>query len=331
MNENKYLVSICIPTYNRATYLKKCLDSLIWQPEFLHGDVEIVISDNCSTDNTREVVQRYRKKYSNIQYYKNETNIRDRNYPLCLMRGRGILRKLNGDTALFKRGSLKLFCDAVRKYNETRPILFWGNGNLKNSAQHQTNTLNDFLLNTSFQCTWIDTLSIWEDDCKDLLQLEGKCVTCLWQVWEICHLLERNRVAVLFNDRIVDRQIVYKKDMGYGIFKVFYCNFLGIFKPFVDTQLITQKCFDFLEKDLLFGFFLAAIVEWELNNSFYKYSKTENLKKAVWNQYRAKPYFEDFITEYSRRYFRAKLKFRIKKIPILGNFLVRLKHMIQGR
>lgn len=328
---NKYLVSICIPTYNRATCLKRCLESLIRQPEFLHGDVEIVVSDNCSTDNTREVVQKYRAKYANIKYYKNEKNIVIRNFPACLMRGEGILRKLNGDTALFKRGSLRLLCDAVRKYNETRPILFWGNGNLKNITCQQTDTLNDFLLNTSFQCTWMDTFSIWESDCKDLLHLEDKCDTWLWQSWAICYLLKGNRSAVLFNNKIITRQLVYKKDVSYGIFKVFYCNFLGIFRPLVKSGIITQQCFDYLEKDVLFNLFIDAIIEWELNHDYYKFSGTENLKAAVWYQYRRKPYFRQFALEYSKRYARAKLKMKIKKIPILGNLLVTLKHTIQGR
>ena len=40
------LVSICIPTYNRAECLKETIESIICQPEFLEGKVEIVVSDN---------------------------------------------------------------------------------------------------------------------------------------------------------------------------------------------------------------------------------------------------------------------------------------------
>ena len=88
----KPLLSICIPTYNRAEYLAKSLDSLIVQPEF--SQIEVVISDNASTDNTEEVCKHYREKYPNIVYYRNQENILDRNFPTVLMRGTGAYRKL---------------------------------------------------------------------------------------------------------------------------------------------------------------------------------------------------------------------------------------------
>ncbi|WP_153015052.1 glycosyltransferase family 2 protein, partial [Sulfurovum riftiae] len=64
------LLSICIPTYNRASYLDLCLQSLT------HYDaekVEILIQDNDSQDTTQEVVKKYRNL--NIKYKKNEKNI----------------------------------------------------------------------------------------------------------------------------------------------------------------------------------------------------------------------------------------------------------------
>lgn len=331
--EAKYLVSICIPTYNRVSYLKKCLDSLVCQPEFLRGEVEIVVSDNCSTDHTEKVVQSYKERYSNIQYYRNDENIRDRNFPRCLMKGKGILRKLSNDTLLFKKGSLKLLCNAVREYKETRPILFWGNGNLKcigRKREGQTNTLNDFLYQVSFFSTWIGAFSLWADDCENLIQSEGKCSTSLWQVWELCHLLQNRRSAILYNEHIVDIQCVRGKDVSYGIFHVFYHNYLEIIQSFVDIGAITQECFDYLERDLLFGFFMNMIIEWELNHNHYRYSKTENLKESVWSQYRVKSYFEEFSLEYSNQYSRARVKRRIKNIPVLGTLLVKLKHVMQG-
>lgn len=55
-NEKKPLLSICIPTYNRAKTLDKTLLTLTGQDFFnVSDDVEIVISDNCSTDDTGEI------------------------------------------------------------------------------------------------------------------------------------------------------------------------------------------------------------------------------------------------------------------------------------
>ncbi len=67
---NYPLVSICIPTYNRASLLKEAIASAIVVD---YPNIEIVISDNASTDNTCEVVQAFNDE--RIKYYRNETNI----------------------------------------------------------------------------------------------------------------------------------------------------------------------------------------------------------------------------------------------------------------
>ncbi len=67
------LLSICIPTYNRATLLDQCLRSIVEQThESL--DYEIIVSDNNSNDTTEEVVRKY-ASITNLRYFKNEENI----------------------------------------------------------------------------------------------------------------------------------------------------------------------------------------------------------------------------------------------------------------
>ena len=71
------LLSICIPTYNREKYLKRLLDSIVCQKEFSEtNDVEIVVDDGPSSDNTESMVKEYIKKYWNkIKYYRNPVRI----------------------------------------------------------------------------------------------------------------------------------------------------------------------------------------------------------------------------------------------------------------
>lgn len=83
MNLENYLLSICIPTYNRAGYIGETLESVISQYEkSWDGVVEICVSDNASTDDTGRVVSRAAEKSPvPILYSRNETNIgADRNY-----------------------------------------------------------------------------------------------------------------------------------------------------------------------------------------------------------------------------------------------------------
>ncbi|MCX8512062.1 MAG: glycosyltransferase, partial [Chthoniobacteraceae bacterium] len=49
--KTKYWLSICIPTFNRSQYLRLTLESITNQELFQNSDeIEIVISDNCSSD-----------------------------------------------------------------------------------------------------------------------------------------------------------------------------------------------------------------------------------------------------------------------------------------
>lgn len=64
-------LSICIPTYNRAEFLKEAIESVLLQlDDDTYSKVEIVISDNCSTDNTVGIIELLRNKYpkSNIVF-----------------------------------------------------------------------------------------------------------------------------------------------------------------------------------------------------------------------------------------------------------------------
>lgn len=72
MNKNT-LLSIVIPTYNRAEFLDYSLEVHI--PICREFNVQIFISDNASTDNTENVVKKWIKEYQHLHYNKNETNI----------------------------------------------------------------------------------------------------------------------------------------------------------------------------------------------------------------------------------------------------------------
>jgi glycosyltransferase involved in cell wall biosynthesis len=60
------LVSVCIPAYNSEETIGKTLDSIVNQD---YSNIEIIISDNHSTDGTARIVKQY-KKY-NVKYYLN--------------------------------------------------------------------------------------------------------------------------------------------------------------------------------------------------------------------------------------------------------------------
>lgn len=83
----QYELSICIPTYNRAPFLRKALESVVPQ---LSEDMEIVISDNASEDDTASVVQEYCRPGRAIRYHVQSRNEGpDRNYLKVIELARG--------------------------------------------------------------------------------------------------------------------------------------------------------------------------------------------------------------------------------------------------
>ncbi len=62
------MLSVIIPTLNRAQLLKKALDSINAQ-ELNQNDFEVLVIDNGSTDNTKEIVSQFKDIIKNIQYH----------------------------------------------------------------------------------------------------------------------------------------------------------------------------------------------------------------------------------------------------------------------
>ncbi|MCL2484580.1 MAG: glycosyltransferase [Endomicrobia bacterium] len=68
----KPLVSVIVPNYNHAKYLRKRLDSIYSQT---YKNIEVLLLDDFSTDESREILTRYESKYhSNTKIYFNEKN-----------------------------------------------------------------------------------------------------------------------------------------------------------------------------------------------------------------------------------------------------------------
>lgn len=66
------LVSIVIPTYNRIEFLKQAISSALEQT---YSNIEIVVVDNCSDDDTFEILKPIIQSEDRIKLYRNDTNI----------------------------------------------------------------------------------------------------------------------------------------------------------------------------------------------------------------------------------------------------------------
>lgn len=88
---------MAIPTFNRARFLHELLTELC--PQLLdRQEVELLISDNASTDDTSKIIAEFQQKGLNFRYLRNETNIgSDANFLQCFDQSRGKYVWLIGD------------------------------------------------------------------------------------------------------------------------------------------------------------------------------------------------------------------------------------------
>jgi len=81
------LISICVPVYNGEHFLEESLRSIMTQT---YDRIEIIVSDNCSSDATAEIVRHLRMEDERIRYSRNESNIGySRNVMQAVRRSRG--------------------------------------------------------------------------------------------------------------------------------------------------------------------------------------------------------------------------------------------------
>ena len=69
MSAIKPTITVAVPSYNKEKYIDRCLKSILHEKDFI---TEIMIVDNCSTDNT---YQRAKKYEPDIKLYQNDTNL----------------------------------------------------------------------------------------------------------------------------------------------------------------------------------------------------------------------------------------------------------------
>ena len=108
------LLSITIPTYNRTKLLLENLNSLI--PQLLNNnDVELLIFDNCSTDDTETNVLELTKKCSNVRYIKNSSNLGYvGNQINCIKHANGIFTAFLCDDDIYINGAVNKILDVIK-------------------------------------------------------------------------------------------------------------------------------------------------------------------------------------------------------------------------
>jgi glycosyltransferase involved in cell wall biosynthesis len=107
MSKGQPLFTVATITYNSANYIRQAIESVLSSS---YEDFEFLISDDCSTDNTWQIIQEY--KDSRIKSWRNESNIGE--YP----NRNKVIKEASGNYILFVDGDDILYRDSLRNLSE---------------------------------------------------------------------------------------------------------------------------------------------------------------------------------------------------------------------
>src|SRR5579859_868727 len=130
-DNNRPLVSIGIPTYNGEKRIASTINSILSQ---YYPNLEIIISDNCSTDNTESVCARINKDHPLIRYYRQKENIGIiRNFEFVLEKASGDFFMWVADDDWLESFTLKKYVDFLTSHPDyslvSGEIRYWSGDN----------------------------------------------------------------------------------------------------------------------------------------------------------------------------------------------------------
>ncbi len=108
------MISIIIPVYNKIDNLKAVLTCLKFQTI---NDFEVIISDDGSTDSTKQIIQNWQKGYSNIYLFQNSFKNVIKNFEFAISMSRGDIIFLSDQDDIWHKNKIQRFKQAFDNYN----------------------------------------------------------------------------------------------------------------------------------------------------------------------------------------------------------------------
>jgi len=307
---NEVLLSICIPTFNRPEHLIKSIDSLVKQDIFQNTNaVEIVISDNFSSEKNSDIVTNYINKFgSKIIYSKTDINILDKNFHRALSYGNGFFLKLSNDTLIYDPGFLEYMVNLIYNNLEKKPILFFGNNFLKNKQDEFGFGLDFFVNRVSYYSTWIASFGIWKSDFEKIDDFNRSSKLLLIQTDILFNLIKKNKSVFVSNTHLFNIQNVSIKG-GFDVVSVFLDNYSQLLIEQVKQNNLSYKIYNSEVKNVVRKFIIKSIIL-----SYYKlgfsYEYNKGFSRLV-HFFKKQPFFRLIILLDFSFYF---FKYSIKKL-----------------
>lgn len=293
MNNERPLVSFCIPTRERTDLLKATLDS-IFENQNCISSFEVVVSDNSSNENTKELVAAYKTRFPNI-LFAHSSQIGFLNSLSALDLGKGYFLKLHNNYTKVLPGRMSILIDHVKQNLASKNGLLFTNGELKRNKTIPCKGFDSFIRNSSYWNSWSSAFGIWRED---YLKIEDRYETSN-PMFPHTSVLFKSSLQKEIN-LVVDLEIFKNQDVprkgGYNIFKTFAVDYPNLLLPYLTAGAIRNSTYCKVMADLMRKFFVpwtkVLLIKKDENFTF----ETNNWWKYLLDRYKCKPIlFEGFL------------------------------------
>lgn len=294
---SKIILSICIPTYNRAEYLDKNLQSIMEQIKDT-DEVEVIVSDDTSTDNTEQIVNKYTAT-NKVIYKRNTTNIgADSNIIQVLALGSGNYVKLMNDRTFVSEGGIAILLKTIKENEAGKPVLFFSNGNSlqKNAVSCYCNDFNQFMGIASFYTTWIGAVGFWRDDFEKLKQNFTFITKHFYHtelLFENFRLKDKSYVCL---DKIIEHNEVQNQLIHYNFFEVFLNEYLNdLLVHMIKTNLLSERAYNIEKKRMFADFVYPRYKQFKIKKNHNFNIQTKGMERIIFNSYKNTIYFYGYL------------------------------------
>ena len=257
--KHRPILSLCIPTWNRASFIKEGLSRLETQLNYINQeDIEIFISDNCSSDNTPAIVENFIKRGVPITYNRNEENIgMDGNFLTCTKQSHGQFIWIMGDDDYLVEKSLPIIINTLKRY----PII--GLMHLSEKPNKSGYTLIDsidcYLKELSYWSTFI-TGNIFNRDALNSVQNLEKYKGSYLTMTPLCLSAAMSHSSnIMYYDKVFEGGADAENNGGYNYFQVFVQNYLNIWSEYTQLFKLPKSIYTYIKKDIFKNFHLHFI------------------------------------------------------------------------
>ena len=283
------LLSYAFITYNRSQYLRKSLRSALQQ---VGNDplVEVLVSDNASTDETRTLVEEQQKRFKNLRYHCNETNVGAAgNLHKAIQRSRGEYVIVAGDDDYLLDGALRVVLDNIRKYRGA--ALFHLRRENVPRHVHEDKGIVPYIAYVGYHMTWIGGV-VFRRELYPLIKKPQKYdYTSMPQVYLQLEALRKNPKFVILYGMFLTEGTGEHMPSGFNFAEIFIGRYLDILmaRPEIPAYLLSDEKKRLMD-ELIYDC-LKKIVRYQHDLSL------DGIFDIVREYYGEEPYYEEVVAE----------------------------------